>query len=101
MCVSLFLCRTERQDHILKNKTILTLIFYVNLLSFLHTNSKYSLLTLHSSNNLVGHVSDVVNGERLEVVFLEEIVCAEPKQLKSNTNVTVKVKPVQHMNTSA
>lgn len=42
---------------------------------------------------------DVFDGERLEVVLLEEIVRAKAKQLKGNTNVTVKVEPVQHAHT--
>lgn len=58
------------------------------------------LLTLHSSDDLVCHVPDVFYGERLEVVFLEEIVGAEAKQLKGDTNVAVVVKPVQHVHTS-
>lgn len=58
------------------------------------------LLTSHSLDDLVCHVPDVFNRERLEVVFLEEIIGAEAKQLKGNTNVAVVVKPVQHLNTS-
>lgn len=58
------------------------------------------LLTSHCFDDLVGHVPDVLYGERLEVVFLEEIVGAEAKQLKGNTYVTVVVKPVQHVHTS-
>lgn len=58
-----------------------------------------ALLTFYSSDDLVSHMPDLLNGERLEVVFLQEIVCAESKQLKSNTDVAVIVKPVQHTDT--
>lgn len=57
------------------------------------------LLTSNCSDDLVCHVSDVFNGERLKVVFLEEVISAEAKQLKSNTNMTMVVKPVQHVYT--
>lgn len=46
------------------------------------------------------HVPDVFYRERLEVVFLEEIIGAEAKQLKGDTNVAVVLKPVQHLHTS-
>lgn len=57
------------------------------------------LLTSNSSDDLVGHVSDLLYGERLEVVLLEEIICTEAKQLKGYTNVAMIVKPVQHAHT--
>lgn len=53
----------------------------------------------HSSNDLVSHMPDLFNRKRLEVVLLQEIVCAEAKQLKSDANVTVIVEPVQHTDT--
>ena len=56
--------------------------------------SMSTLLTFHALNDLVGHVPDVFNRERQEVVFLEEIIRAEAKQLKGNTHVTMVVKPV-------
>lgn len=37
---------------------------------------------------------DVFQGKRLEVVLFEEIIGAEAKQLKSDANVAVVVKPV-------
>ena len=43
---------------------------------------------------------DVFYGERLEVVFLEEIVGAEAEQLEGDTDVTVIVEPVQYVYTS-
>lgn len=58
------------------------------------------LLTSHSPDDLVRHVPDVFYGERLEIVFLEEIIGAEAKQFKGNTNVAVVVKPVQYVYTS-
>lgn len=42
---------------------------------------------------------DVFYGERLEVVFLQEIIGAEAKQFKGNTNVAMVVKPVQDVYT--
>lgn len=62
---------------------------------------RYHLLTAHCSDNLVCHVPDVFHRKRLEIVFLEEIVGAEAKKLKGNTNMAAKVKPVQHMHTRA
>lgn len=44
---------------------------------------------------------DVFYGERLEIVLLKEIIGAEAKQLKGNTNVAMVFKPVQHLHTSA
>ncbi len=58
------------------------------------------LLTSHSSDDLVRHMPDVFYGKGLEVVFLEEIIGAEAKQLKGNTDVAMVVKPVQHLHTS-
>lgn len=43
---------------------------------------------------------DVFYGEWLEIVFLEEIIGAEAKQLKGNTNMAVVVKRVQYVYTS-
>lgn len=37
----------------------------------------------------------------MEIIFLEEIIGAEAKELKGNTNMAAKVKPVQHMHTRA
>lgn len=58
------------------------------------------LLTSHSLDDLVCHVPDMLYGERLEVVFLEEIIGAEAEQLKGDTNVAVIIEPVQHVYTS-
>lgn len=44
---------------------------------------------------------DLFNRKRLEVVLLQEIVCAEAKQLKSDANMTVIVERVQHSDTIA
>lgn len=58
------------------------------------------LLTSHSPDDLVRHMSDVFYWERLEVVLFEEIVGAQAKQLKGDADVAVEVKPVQHLHTS-
>lgn len=67
--------------------------------NILHSLCTCLVLTSNSSDDLVCHVSDMFNGERLEVVLLEEIIGAEAKQLKGNANVTMVVKPVQHVHT--
>lgn len=71
---------------------------------FFFRNTKTSVqvcpvLTSNCSDDLVGHVTDVFNGERLEIVFLEKIIGAEAKELKSDTNVAMVFKPVQHVHT--
>lgn len=43
---------------------------------------------------------DVFYGERLEVVFLKEIVGAEAEQLKGDTDMAMVVEPVQYVYTS-
>lgn len=52
-------------------------------------------------NYLIGHFPYVLNGERNEVVLLEEIIGTEAEQLKGDADVPVVVEPVQHVNTSA
>lgn len=89
--VSLFLCRTEKH-----HKQHLVTITTPGI-SCVHTGA---VLTSHSSDYLVRHVPDVIDGKRLEVVLFEEIIGAEAQQLKGNANVAVVVEPVQHVNTS-
>lgn len=56
-------------------------------------------LTADSVADLVGHVPDLVNGIRQEVVCLQEVKGAERQQLKRDAHVAVVVKPVQHLHT--
>lgn len=56
-------------------------------------------LTADSVADLLGHVSDLVNGIRQEVVCFQEVKGAERQQLKRDARVTVVVKPVQHLHT--
>lgn len=56
-------------------------------------------LTADSVADLVGHVSDLVNGIRQVVVCFHEVKGAERQQLKRDANVAVVVKPVQHLHT--
>lgn len=59
------------------------------------------LLTLDCSDDLVGHVPDLVDRKGLEVVFFEEVERAQSKQFKHNAHVPVVVKPVKHTHTTA
>ena len=56
-------------------------------------------LTVDSMADLVGHVSDLVNGIRQEVVCFQEVKSAEGQQLKRDAYMTIVVKPVQHLHT--
>lgn len=56
-------------------------------------------LTADSVADLLGHVSDLVNGIRQEVVCFQEVEGADGQQLKRDAHVTVVVKPVQHLHT--
>lgn len=56
-------------------------------------------LTADSVADLLGHVSDLVNGIRQEVVCFQEVEGADRQQLKRDAHVTVVVKPVQHLHT--
>lgn len=56
-------------------------------------------LTADSVADLLGHVSDLVNGIRQEVVCFQEVKGAERQQLKRDAHVAVVVKPVQHLHT--
>lgn len=98
VCVSLFLCRTGRKkEHVPLKSSIDRQATYFAA----KKKRRCHLLTAHCSDNLVCHVPDVFHRKRLEIVFLEEIVGAEAKKLKGNTNMAAKVKPVQHMHTRA
>ena len=54
------------------------------------------VLTADSPDGLIGHVSDVLDGEGLEAVLLQEVVGAQSQQLQHDAHVTVMVEPVQH-----
>lgn len=56
-------------------------------------------LTADSVADLLGHVSDLVNGIRQEVVCFQEVKGADGQQLKRDAHVTVVAKPVQHLHT--
>lgn len=56
-------------------------------------------LTADSAADLVGHVSDLVNRIRQEVVCFQEVKGAERQQLEGDAHVAVVVKPVQHLHT--
>lgn len=56
-------------------------------------------LTADSVADLEGHVSDLVNGIRQEVVFFQEVKGAERQQLKRDAHVAVVVKPIEHLHT--
>lgn len=49
--------------------------------------------------DLAGHVSDLVNGIRQEVVCFQEVEGAERQQLKTDAHVAAVVEPVQHLHT--
>lgn len=49
--------------------------------------------------DLVGHVLDMVDGIRQEVVGFQKIKGAERQQLEGDAHVAVEVKPVQHLHT--
>lgn len=54
-------------------------------------------LTADSVADLLGHVSDLVNWIRQEVVWFQEVKCAERQQLKGDAHMAVVVKPVEHL----
>lgn len=57
------------------------------------------LLTSHSLDDLVCHVSDLFDWKWLKVILLKEIISAEAEQLKGDTDVAVVVKPVKNLDT--
>lgn len=57
------------------------------------------MLTVYSSEDLICHVSDLVNSKGHVVILLQEVICAQAQQLKHDADVTVVVKPVQHPHT--
>lgn len=59
----------------------------------------HTQLTADSAADLVGHVSDVVNGIRHEVVCFQKVKGAERQQLKGDAHVAIVVKPVEHLHT--
>lgn len=58
-------------------------------------------LTADSVADLLGHVSDLVEGIRQEAVCLQEVEGAEGEQLEGDANVAVVVEPVQHLDAVA
>lgn len=54
---------------------------------------------MHSSEDLICHVSDLADSEGHVVVLLQEVVCAQPQQFEHDADVTVVIKPVQHSHT--
>lgn len=97
VCVSLFLWRTETQR--IKEKQKIKSAFHPK-----HTKKdaikQYPWLTSDCSDDLVGHVPDVVDREGLKVIFLQKIIRAQAQQLKGNADVPVVIKPVIHPHTS-
>ena len=59
----------------------------------------HTRLTADSVADLIGHMSDVVNGIRQEVVCFQKVKGAERQQLKGDAHVAVVVKPVEHLHT--
>ena len=57
----------------------------------------YIGLTADGVADLVGHVSDLVNGIRQEAVCFQEVKGAERQQLERDAHVAVVVEPVQHL----
>lgn len=56
-------------------------------------------LTADGVEDLMGHVSDLLNGIRQEVVCFQEVKRAERQQLKGDAHMAVVVEPVQHLHT--
>lgn len=50
-------------------------------------------LTGNAGEELPSKVLDMPSGERLEVVFFEEVINAEAEQLRDDANVVAKVEP--------
>ena len=60
---------------------------------------KVAGLTADCSEDLEGHVSDVLHCKGQEVVLPQVVEGAEAQQLKHNADVPVMVEPVQHSHT--
>lgn len=58
-------------------------------------------LTEDSVADLLGHVSDLVEGIRQEAVCLQEVEGAEGEQLEGDANVAVVAEPFQHLHAVA
>lgn len=58
-----------------------------------------TLLTADGTENLEGHVSDLLHVEGQEVVPLQDLRGAEPQQLEDDADVTTMLEPVQHPHT--
>lgn len=64
------------------------------------TNTFVSL-TADGSDDLEGHVSDLLHTEGQEVVLLQDLRGAESQQLKDDADVAAVLEPVQHPHTGA
>ena len=49
----------------------------------------------------MGHLPDLVDGVRQEVVLLQEVKGAERQQLEGDADVAAIVEPVQHLDTKS
>lgn len=58
-------------------------------------------LTPEGMAELVGHVPDVGEGVRLEVVLLQELEGVLAQELKGDAHVAMEVEPVRHQHTQA
>lgn len=98
VCVSLFLWRTKtkRSKEMQKIKSIFNPKYTQKKKSF----NQEPWLTSDCSDDLVGHVPDVVDREWLKAIFLQKIIRAQAQQLKGDADVSVMIKPVIHPYTS-
>lgn len=58
-------------------------------------------LTADGVADLLGHVSDLVNRIRQEVVCFQEVKGADGQQLERDAHVSTEIKPVQHLHAAA
>lgn len=58
-------------------------------------------LTADGVADLLGHVSDLVNRIRQEVVCFQEVKGADRQQLKGDAHVSAQIEPVQHLHAVA
>lgn len=58
-------------------------------------------LTADGVADLLGHVPDLVNRIRQEVVCLQEVEGADRQQLKRDAHVSAEVEPVEHLHAVA
>lgn len=58
-------------------------------------------LTADGVADLLGHLPDLVNRIRQEVVCLQEVEGADRQQLKRDAHVSAEIKPVEHLHAVA